>query len=332
VGVNFLDLGMYSGGSFIPNGDYVVFHNVILHQPQDKQGNKKGPERLGVMVDFYPMANPIEENKLQQFYSMGTKAHESYQPNPDTGKGIVAIPGTSGGLNDKTNWFLYIHSLVQSSFPPSLGTNDLTVIDGTWVHISNEDEPADRSSFQSATAEVSQEPRKPNKVAIVTEILEGGAPWEGGGGLEGAAEAHAALNGAAPTPVTPVRTMPRPAARVTPALATRPAPAVARPAARPVAAPAPAPVEPAEIEEVDEAVVNAATDAVYNLLLKSPNGIPRAALRTQTFTEVKKLTKDEAMATQVINTYFEPGGEANLSNLLSSLNHSLVGMTVKPIA
>jgi hypothetical protein len=328
VGVNFLDPSLYSSGSFVPNGNYCVYHNVIIHQATDKNGTPKGPQRLGVMVDFYPFANPTEEGKLQQFYSMGTKAIEGFQPNPDTGKGIVAIPGASGSLTDKSNWYVYFNSLIQCGYPPSVGTNDLSVIDGVWVHINNEDEPAERASYQSATSEVSQEPRRVNKIAVVTEILEGGSPWENGGGLEGVPDAAAALGGvAAAAPRAAARTAPAPAAR--PA-AARPAPVAAgRPA--PVKAPAPAAVAEVEVAEIDQEVINAATDAVYNVLLKAPNGMPRATLKTQTFSECKKLV-DEGMASTVISTYFEPGGEADLTNLLRDLNFAIVGALVKPVA
>lgn len=329
-GVNFMDPGMYSAGSFIPNGNYCVFHDVIIHQTEDKTG-KKGIPRLGVMVSFYPFANPVEEAKLTQFYSLGTKAIDSFKPNPDTGKGIVAIPGTSGSLNNGTNWYIYFNSLIQCGYPPSVGTNDVSVIDGTWVHINNEDEPADRLGFQSATAEVTQEPRKLGKIAVVTEILEGGAPWEGGGGLEGVADAHAAIK-AAEAAALEGRTAPRAAARPTPVAVRPPAGRPAPVAARPVAKPAPAPVAVEEVAEIGQEVVDAATNSVFNVLMKNPTGIPRAALKVQTFAEVKKSTKDEALATSVIDTYFEPGMEANLEHLLAELNHQLVGSQVKPVA
>ena len=77
VGVNFGEMGMYAGGAFIPDGDYALEFNVVMHQPKDQNGVPKGPTRLGVMVDFYPFSNPTDDGKLQQFYSMGSKADQA---------------------------------------------------------------------------------------------------------------------------------------------------------------------------------------------------------------------------------------------------------------
>ena len=121
--LNFGELSFYSGTTFIPDGQYIAYHNVVMHQATDKTtGQNKGIARLGVMIDFYPLANPTEENKIQQFYSMGTKAAESFAPNPETGKGIVRIPGGGskggkGGMFEGTNWSLYLQSLYNSAMP-----------------------------------------------------------------------------------------------------------------------------------------------------------------------------------------------------------------------
>ena len=300
--VNFGDLGMYSGGVFIPNGDYILFHNVLMHQATDKAGAPKGPARLGVMIDFFPKETPTEDHKLQQFYSLGSKADQSFAPNPETGKGIVPIPGAVGtGLNDKTNWALLLKSYYDSGLPEGVFTNDLSMLDGVHVHIENVDEPTDRAGFQSATAEVAQEQRKPGKIAVVTQILEGGAPWEGGGGLE-------------TVTVTPAKTTAKPPVKSAP---------VAKGPVAPV-------VKQAEDAGDEEAVKEAATEAIFKIIEKSPNGKPRLALRTETFAAVKKAV-DEETAGKVISTFFEAGCEAALNNILGEMGYSIQGPQVKPI-
>lgn len=303
--VNFGDIGMYSGGAFVPDGDYILFFNTIMHQAKDKGGVAKGPIRLGTLVDFYPLDKPTEEAKLEQFYSMGSKADQFFAPCPETGKGIVPIPGAQGGgLNDKTNWAFLLKSLIDSGLPAGVFTNDLRVIDGVHVHIQNVDEPAERAGFASATAEVAQENRKPGKIAIVTEIKEGGAPWEGGGGLPDAA------------------------------VGTKKTTTVARPALASAAKPGPrvAPKPPvAAAGGEDEAVREAASAAIAEVIMKKPNGLPRLALRTETFTAAKKASGEE-VASAIISTFFEPGGEDALGLLLAELGYSIQGAQVKPAA
>ena len=57
----------------------------------------------------------------------------------------------------------------------------MSVLEGIWVHMEQIDEPEERKSMKSATAEV-QEVRRDNNISVVTEIKDGGMPWEGGGG------------------------------------------------------------------------------------------------------------------------------------------------------
>lgn len=305
VPVNFLDMGMYSGGAYIPDGNYILFHNIIMHQATDKQGTPKGPARLGCMVDFFPFDNPVEEAKLQQFYSMGSKAHESFAPNPDTGKGLVLVPGSKGGnLNDKTNWFEYLKGFFNSGLPEGIGLNDISAIDGTHAHITNVEEPADRQSFQSNTSEVEQAQRKPGKIAVVTEILEGGAPWEGGGGIPEAGVATSS--------------------KLAPKLVGNPAKAPVKITPKaPVSAPEPETDDLAELKDL-------ASDAMANELAKAPaTGFPRATLRTKVFTAIKK-SHGEEVASSIVTNFFE--NEDNLAVVLGEMGYSVQGLNVKPAA
>jgi hypothetical protein len=320
IGVNFGDPSMYSGASFIPDGDYCMTFDAVLHTAVDKNtGVARGKARLGVMVNFYPLSNLTEEGKLQQFYSMGSKAHESFAPNPETGKGFVPVPGAKGGsFNDKTNWMMFLNSLWQSGMPVEVLSNDFSTIDGVWGHVTNVDEPAERASFKSNTAEIQQEERKPGKVAVVSLILEGGAPWEGGGGFEAPAAAP-------PVQAPPVRPGPKPVTAAPAAVAPKPGPRPVAAGPRPVAA-APAPPPSNALAEQD--LRSHAITGISDVLTKKPNGLPRLLLRNET---VKYFDTNGASTTgaAVIAAYFEPSGADALQSLLGEMGYFVDGAQVK---
>jgi hypothetical protein len=259
-GPAFGDLSFYAAGFSLPEGDYALTFDVVMHSGFGEQ--KQGNPRLGVMVSATPLTGG---EPTQHFYSMGSKAHESFAPNPDTGKGLIAIPGGAGNApNNKTNWVMLLKSLYDSGMPPNLFRNDLSVIDGVWVHTQNVPEPEERKGFATARTGEVEEIRTPRTVAIVTEIKEGGAPWEGGGGL--------------PT-----------------------GKAVAAPKAGPhrVAAAAPAPVA----QTTDDDVLVAATSAITDILEKQPDGCTKLLMRTGVFKAING-KQGADMAQAVINNYF----------------------------
>jgi len=289
---------MYVSGGGLPDGDYVLNFTVQMYQAKNQSGANQGPPRLGVMITALPLSDPKPENARDQFYSMGSKADQSFAPNPETGKGLVAIPGASGAtLNDSTNWALLRKSFVDCDPEvETVFTNDISVLDGIWVHMQNVPEPEERKGFaQSATGEAAGMPQDDRKrtIAIVTEIKEGGAPWRGGGGVP--------TNGSV-------------------------AKAITKPTAK-LATAAPVPTAPAAEAGDTEDIHTAAIDGVSDVLTKKPNGCPRLALRTGTFNAVK--TKHgEDMAGSVISTYFE-GDAAALENLLGEVGYKLEGTNVK---
>jgi len=320
IGVNFGDPSMYSGASFIPDGDYCMTFDAVLHTAVDKNtGVARGKARLGVMVNFYPLSNLTEEGKLQQFYSMGSKAHESFAPNPETGKGFVPVPGAKGGsFNDKTNWMMLLNSLWQSGMPVEVLSNDFTTIDGVWAHVTNVDEPAERATYKSNTAEIQQEERKPGKVAVVSLILEGGAPWEGGGGFEAPAATP-------PVQAPPVRPGPRPVPAVAPVAATRPAgprPVVAAPRT------APAPAPPPASAQTEQDLRTEAITSISDVLTKKPNGLPRLLLRNETV-KYFDVNGKSTVGAAVIAAYFEPSGADALQSLLGEMGYFVDGAQVK---
>src|SRR5512140_2727496 len=112
-GVNFGDLGMYVAGGGLPEGDYALEFGVQMYQAENQQGVKQGPPRLGVMVIAHSLTDPAArgENAKHQFYSMGSNADKTFAPNPETGKGLVLVPGAAGStLNNSTNWSLFLKS------------------------------------------------------------------------------------------------------------------------------------------------------------------------------------------------------------------------------
>ena len=300
-GVNFGDLGMYAGDFLLPKGDYCMFFDVLMFKGEKSNFG----ERLSVRVAAYPLDNPTEEHKKEQIYSMGSKAHLSFAPNPNTGKGLVSIPGAVGAtLPPSSNWGMFLKSLYDSGLPQGTFTNDLTTIDGIWAHVEHVDEPAERAGFQSATGEAPRpENSGPRKIAVVTEILEGGKPWEGTGGIpaEGAA-----------TPAAP-------AAPARPALVRPPA---ARPAPAPARAAAPAPAATASADDIQTAAVN----GLSAVLEKNLQGLPWLQLRNQAFSAIKATNGDD-MASAVTDTYF--GSDDAINGLLGQLGYVKSGPAVK---
>jgi len=298
-GINFGDLGMYVAGGGLPAGDYILFFDVCMYQAKNQQGANQGPPRLGVQLSAFPLDSPVAENKKEQFYSMGSNADKSFAPNPETGKGVVAIPGAAGQtLNHSTNWAILLKSLYDSGLPQGIFTNDLSVLDGIHVHMEQQDEPEERKGFQSQTGEAAGEMnanRGPKKIAVVTEIKDDGKPWEGTGGIPEAAPA-------------------KPAAKV------NGKPAAAKPVAKPAAA-APVPAG----ADADEDLLIAAQNAVSAVLgnAKFAAGCTRVMLRTQTFAEGKKAPGNDAQANAILKAYFAT--DDALNELLGPLGYTLVG-------
>jgi len=310
---------MYVAGGGLPDGDYCCFFNCVIFQAQKANGAPAGPPRLGVQVDAYPLSDPKPESMKQQFYSMGTNADKSFAPNPVTGKGIVPIPGAQGGtLNDSSNWAFFLKSLYDSGLPGGVFTNDLSALDGIWVHVQSVPEPEQRKAFRAtaATGEADQ-PQSRGTIAVVTEIKDEGKPWEGTGGVPDHAQAAPAppkVNGGIKQP-----------AKVTP-----PARNIAPPAR--TAAPAPAAAVSQAMDQVD--LQEAANAGISAVLEKNLNGCTKLMLRTGTFGAVKAATKNDDLASAIVDTYFSgtPAADEALTILLNTLGYTLSGGAIKPNA
>ena len=310
-GVDFLSRNspLYTGSFVLPAGDWAVWFDVILQQP--KEGARFNQPRLGVRLSCINLDKPNPEAPVEQFLSFGSKAHESFMPSED-GKGIVPIVGGPGTLTNKSNWNLFRDSLYNAGLDDGILTNDFSVLDGIWLTTGQEAEPEERKGFGgSETGEVAQQGgnRGNGKIPVVIAIIEGGKPWEGGGGMP--AEAPA-----------------------TPKAATRPAPkAAAAPAARPTTAARPAPRAPVAAPAADagdeDAVTAAAVNAVGVILAdeKYANGVPKLILKTGVFKAIEKSDGKE-MAQAVTEAYFKT--DEAMVGLLDQIEYQLVGTTVKP--
>ncbi len=291
--LDLFDPNFYTGGNFgLPEGNYALFFQVQMH---DGFGEKKGPARLGVMIRPVSIDNPDEEIH-PQFYGFGKKAHESYAPHPDTGKSIVAIPGgPGGGLQKGTNWDFFRQSLVDSGLPKGVGSNNFEELDGIWVHTVRVPEPEERKSFQSATSEAQQQKTGDGKIAVVSEILDGGKPWEGTGGVpkKGKGTVKPKVNGA------PV-------------------------AGKPVAVPPPvSKVNP------NEAVKDAASNGLAEILGQEGNeaGMLWNKLKTAAFAHITK-TYSGDMAQAVTDEFFS--NDAGITMILAELGYAKTGLKVTP--
>lgn len=301
-GAMFGDLGFYGGGSFtIPEGDYVASnHSVVVFRPEEKQGRATPQPRLGVMITFKSRTDPESEAK-EQFYSMGSSAMLSWAPHPETGKGLVPVAGGPGApLPSSTNWGLYLKSLYDSGLDPGVFTNDLSVLDGMWVHIHHMLEPEERKGFASKTGEAAPQQRTtPNKIAVVSLIEEDGKPWEGTGGDV--------------TPAAPAKAAPKTAVKAGP-VAVKTAPKAA-------ARPAPVP-EPAESD--DDALKSAAVSGLGEVLASTPPTMTRLKLRTELFKNLSKADADTAKG--VIDTFF--ANDDALNSILGDVGYQVQGSNI----
>lgn len=318
--VSFGDDTFYSaGGGGIPEGRYTTYYDAVLHQYEKQDGTKVGPEFLAVRVAAYSLDNfNPDAEPLIGYYSMGSKAILSFMPNADDeGKSLLAVPGgPATGLNDSCNWNLYRKSLRDSGMPDGVFTNDLRAIDGTWVHIVHVPEPENRKTMAARTGEAQPEERANRTIAVVTEILENGSPWEGTGGFPEAAPA------VAPAKVT--RMPARPGATA-PKASAPPAAAPARRA--PGRAPAPPPPT-AESPVEDDDLLAAAQTAAAAVIETSPNGVPKLVLKTGVFKAAGKTNGNET-AQKILDTYWVD--DNTLSGLLGTLGYKIDGPRVVPI-
>lgn len=318
--VNFGEDTFYSGGLGLPEGDYALGFHTQMFQPTKQNGQPVGQPFLCVMLTAYPidsngaLIGEISEHPL----GVGRKAHMSFVPSTD-GKGFDAVPGgPATGMNDMTNWSIFRKSMRDCGLPDGILANDLTVLDGIWVHTRNVPEPEERTALRSSTGEAAlraasgqAEDNRVKLIPTVVEIKANGKPWEGTGGIPGETAPAATPAGR--------RVAPRTAA-----------PAAAAPGSRRIApgAQAQAPAGNGHATDVsDEDMMNAALEGLTDFLVKpaNANGVTKVALRAGAFTELSKKQGDE-MAQAVVETFFSD--DAMLNSVLNQLGYKVFGPRV----
>lgn len=290
----------YAGGFILPEGNYALEFEVRNGNPNSTQADN----RLGVLITAHPLAGGEAH---QQFLSFGTKAHLSWAPDADTGKRIVKIPDGAGQpLPRNSNWALFRQSLLDCD--PKIAevfTDDISPLDGIWVHTALVPEPAERKGFGAKTGEAAEEERKGSGlVPIVTEVKEGGKPWEGGGGI--------------PEEGAPVVVVAPPVAKVAGTIKPR---VLGKPAA-PVA-----PVVEEAAAEGDDTVIQAAVNGAAPILggLAKGKTISTLQLRTQIFKAVTAAEGAE-MGQAVQNLLIDANMLASvLGELGFAVNNGVVG-------
>lgn len=303
AGVNFGELSFYVAGGGFPEGDYALEFNIEMFQAVNASGVSNGPPRLGVQITAHSLTDTTAEPR-KQFYSMGGNADKSFAPNPDTGKGLVVIPGAAGSnLNNQSNWAFFLRNLYDSGLPEGIFANDLSVLDGVHVHIQNVPEPEERKGFGNKTGETAGEVRKNNTIAVVSEIKEDGKPWEGTGGI--------------------------PEIGSTPAVKKGPVPVAKPVAAKPVAARVVAKPVAVEVDDLD--IRTAALAAISSVLEKpeNANSCPKLKLRTGSFKYLQG-TQGDDMAGAVVEEFFQPGKEAQLGSILAEIGYGVNGAAIVP--
>lgn len=297
AGVDFLSMAspLYTGSFTLPAGNWALFFETRLQQP--KEGGRFNNPRLGVNLTCYNLDKPGSD-PAEQFLSMGSKAHEAFAPSAN-GKGLEPIVGGSGTITNKSNWSLFKDSLYNAGLDSGVAVNDLSVLDGIWVVTAQEPEPEERKGFATATGEVEAGGNKvPGKIPVVVSIIEGGKPWEGGGGVPEAEAPKAKVQPGKPAPKAPP----------------------ARVAAPPVAAAADA--------EDEDAVKAAAVNAIGTILADAryAKGCPKLILKTGVFKAVEA-SEGKAMAQAVASAFF--ASDDQTSALLGEIGYVLAGTTVK---
>lgn len=313
--VDFGSSDIYVAGAAFVEGNYALEFTIMRFAGFK---NTTGPLRLGCMVDCYSLTDPSAP-KTQQFYGFGTKADDLFAPNPVTGKGIVKIPGKTGAytLADSTNWNFFRESLLNSGLPEGIWTDDISVLDGIWVHMKNVPEPETRKTFANnkrvGEGGADQQVKGSGFIAVVSEILDDGKPWEGTGGL------NVVSNGGA-KPAAPAKA----ATKVAPAPVAAKAPAAVKRAVPTVVAPP----EPTAEEAVSDEVQAEALTAFEAIFKKYPSGVARTMLRAN----LSKVVPDPDTRTAIIEAYLNaPATDAALENLVADMGWTYDGNRVAPV-
>jgi hypothetical protein len=307
---NFEDDSLYTGAAFVPEGDYALEGEFVMYRGRDG----KRPEYLAVKVTFHPLGDP-EGKDLEQFYSMGKKAHLSVRPHPENPKVLVRVPnGPAVTFNNSTNWFFFLHSLKSAQMPPGTLGSDISGMDGAWAHVQNIPEPAERADMKNNDLAEGESdapaagPRRPQMIPVVGFFLDGQTPWEGGGGLEDFS-AYVPAGEAAP--------------------AGRAIAAASKPNGKAVIVPAKKPAAPPAEEATSEEAVDIAMLAIGEYVGKVPTGGTTVGLQSSVFKYVSAHHGDDKAQEVQVSCIKDA---AVLADLLAAVGYEAKGVKIIPVA
>jgi hypothetical protein len=124
-GVSLNPAAFVAGGGLLDNADVII--KSARFAPWDYNGTIQTP----VLAAKITYINKEDQTETDQFYSAGDM--KNFVPSED---GRQAIPvGTVAGLNESTNFYAWLTSLVNAKFPADLIGNDLSVFDGLECHV-----------------------------------------------------------------------------------------------------------------------------------------------------------------------------------------------------
>jgi hypothetical protein len=209
-GFNLGDSEVYVGSGGIPEGDYILKDfKVEYNQGINREtGQAKGPQRIGVNLTVVPLHDPNNpDEEKTSFYGFGKSAMKNFAPHPTNQYKVVQTPSATGGtIHPSCKWGMFYKSLMDSGLPKGVFVNDLSVLKGTWVHM----QPTEAKDWKTIRAQVATTGEADEDeggggndfVTVVSEIKQGGMPWEGGGGIpeEGATPKKGLLAKKPPAP------------------------------------------------------------------------------------------------------------------------------------
>ena len=110
------------------------------------------------------MIDQGDDQAHEQYYSAGDPS--KFAPSPD-GKALTSLTGSATGLNASTNALAFLTSLVNAGFPEDKIGNDVSIFDGTVVHVNQVAQPK-RAGLKDQ--------KRGKTYLLVTKIVR--LPWE----------------------------------------------------------------------------------------------------------------------------------------------------------
>lgn len=118
-------------GGFLDDAD------VLLQQLRFEMWDYQGKAPMSVALKVV-MIDQSDDRAHEQYYSAGDPS--KFAPSAD-GKALTSLTGAATGLNSSTNALAFLTSLVNAGFPEDRIGNDVSLFDGTVVHVNQIAQP-----------------------------------------------------------------------------------------------------------------------------------------------------------------------------------------------